>query len=582
MIRDFCSPQALSLTAVWVSMWMAFSHLFLKGSLVLDGSSWLALGWLSAVLLLGVTLALWLATKVYVRFGGDDVAVPLVMVSAALGWFAGPGDETSGDRLVVAAVASLLAFSASRWDQGRGRRGGERLPLALVLVGALGLVGWRYAPSDWASWSLPQAEPDHDVLVIGLDGLDWALFQRYQEEGRIPALSALAERGVVGPMRTFQPTSSPFIWNSIYTGYTPAQHRRRPRSLPGPGRLLLERRGGEPLARALAALRPSELRAPQDMWSVLGAAGYSTAALGTWERGGPDTRNRASLTEMAEYAPEWPPGKRLIGSERSWAMWVQPELAVAISASDRSPSELSESLWTSVLGDGATRRLSTASYDLDASFASKRLARLRAITASDRMRTSLAVDVLEQCESPCFTFVYLRGLDVLQHSYAHLLRGEAPDPGEEGLEEVVARYHSYVDGLVSELLDAASADVVVWVVSDHGLDLGERPEGKRASSYKTGFHDFAPDGVWMTAGPSVDPAPDVGAHVLDVMPTLLSQLSLPMPADFEGRVIREVTEPGQTVDHWIDRRPTLYDRGAPSLSNDQLDDQLKALGYVDE
>ena len=582
MIRASCSPQALSLTSVWVSTWMAYSHLFIKGSLVLDGSSWLALVWLSLVLLLGVTLALWLATKVYVRFGGDDVAVPLVIVSAALGWFAGPGDETSGDRLVVATVASLLAFAASRLGPARGRRGGERLPLVLMLVGALGLVGWRYAPSDWVSWSLPEAHPDHDVLVIGLDGLDWSLFQRYQEEGRVPALSALAKRGVSGPMRTFQPTSSPFIWNSIYTGYTPAQHRRRPRAIPGPGRLLLERRGGEPLGRALAGLRPSQVRAPQDLWSVTAAAGYSTAALGTWERGGPDTRNRASLTEMAEYAPQWPPEKRLIGSERSWAMWVQPDLAVAISDSDRSPSELPDALWESILGESAMKRLATADSSSNAASSSKRMARLRAITASDRMRTSLAVDVLEQCESPCFTFVYLRGIDVLQHGYAHLLRGDDPDPGEEGLEEVVGRYHTFVDGLVGELLEAASADAVVWVVSDHGVDLAQRPEGKRAASYNTGFHDFAPDGIWMTVGPSVDPALPTSAHVLDVMPTILSQLSLPIPADLEGRVIREVTEPGQTVDHWIDRRPTLYDRGAPSLSNDQLDDQLKALGYVDE
>jgi len=285
---------------------------------------------------------------------------------------------------------------------------------------------------------------------------------------------------------------------------------------------------------------------------------------------------------MAEYAPEWAPDRRIIGSERSESIWVQPELAVALSAADRSPSELSDPQWASILGDGATQRLSTASYDRGASFSSKRLARLRAITASDRMRTSLAVGVLEQCDRPCFTFVYLRGIDVLQHGYAHLLRGDAPDPGEEGLEDVVARYHSYVDGLVGELLEAAHEDTVVWVVSDHGLDLAHRPEGKREASYNTGFHDFAPDGVWLTAGPGVEPAPPTGAHVLDVMPTILSQVGLPILADLEGRVIGEVTDPSQTVDHWIDRRPTLYDRGAPALSNDQLDEQLKALGYVDE
>lgn len=574
--------EPLSITAVWVSFWMACAHLFLGGTMVLDGAAWLALVWLGAVLLVGVSAALWCAAWVYTRWVGPDLTVPLVGVSAWLGWLAGPGDETSGARVLSALVAAAVALGATRWDTVRGARGGPRFPWALMILGAVASFGWRMAPSDWASLKLQPPAEARDVLVIGVDGLDYDLFHRYRDEGRMPALSELAGRGSMGPLRTFQPTSSPFIWNSIYTGYTPAIHRRRPVALGGPGRLLLERRGGEPLARALAWLRPSDVRAPLDVWSIMRAAGYSTSALGTWEQGGPNPSNQVSLTEMGEYAPHWSAGKRLIGSERSWALWAEPEYGVGLSTADRSPAELPASLWGSILGQDAPSLLASASYAPEASFPEKRMARLRAITASDRMRTTLGVHVLETCEQPCFTFVYLRGVDVLQHAYAHLLRGDPAGDGEEALASVVERYHMVLDGWIAELLEAASEDALVWVVSDHGLDLSQRPDGKRSASYNTGFHDFAPDGTWIAAGPGVGVRDNLTAHVLDVTPTILSQVGLPTLADMEGRVIQEVTTPSQTIDHWIDREPTLYDRGAPTLSSDQLDDQLKALGYVDE
>ncbi len=582
MFQTFRVTQPLTLTAVWVSFWMAGAHLFVRGNLVLDGPAWLALAWVGAVLLLGVSVALWFSVWVFTKCLVSDRAVPLVAMSACLGWIAGPGDELSGARVLVGLVAALGALGAARACPGRYARGGVRVPWVLLTIGALASLGWRLAPSDWDSWTLPVSSEAQDVIVIGVDGLDHDAFQRYREEGRLPTLAALAERGTMGPLRTFQPTSSPFIWNSIYTGYTPAIHKRRPRALVGPGRLLLERRGGEPIARGLAWLRPSEVRTPLDLWSIMRAAGYSTSALGTWEQGGPDPRNEVSLTEMAEYAPHWEEGERLIGSERSWALWAKPEYGVGLSAADRAPSELSDSLWSSILGEEASNLLSSASYTPEATFPQKRMARLRAITAADRMRTTLGVEVLRNCEKPCMTFVYLRGVDVLQHTYAHLLRGDSPGLGEEKLGGVIERYHTYLDGLISELLEAAPEDALVWVVSDHGLDLSQRPDGKRSASYNTGFHDFAPDGTWIAAGPNVGSMADLQAHVLDVAPTILSQIGLPTLADMEGRVIQEVTSPGQTIDHWIDRVPTLYDRGAPTLSSDQLDDQLKALGYVEE
>lgn len=44
----------------------------------------------------------------------------------------------------------------------------------------------------------------------------------------MPHLTALAQEGLTVPLRTLKPTSSPFLWNAIYTGFTPGLHRLRP------------------------------------------------------------------------------------------------------------------------------------------------------------------------------------------------------------------------------------------------------------------------------------------------------------------------------------------------------------------
>ena len=215
MFQRLRVAEPLSMTAVWVSLWMAGAHLFLGGDLVLDGPTWLALVWVGSVLLFGVSVTLWCAARLCTRWVGPDLTLPLVGGAAGLGWLAGPGDETSGARILVALVAAGLALGASRWNGGRPARGGVRAPWILMSVGALASIGWRVAPSDWGSWTIPGSPDAPNVLVIGVDGLDLDLFHQYHEEDRIPTLSALADRGAMGPMRTFQPTSSPFIWNSI-------------------------------------------------------------------------------------------------------------------------------------------------------------------------------------------------------------------------------------------------------------------------------------------------------------------------------------------------------------------------------
>ena len=62
------------------------------------------------------------------------------------------------------------------------------------------------------------------VIVLGLDGLDPNLVERWMAEGRLPSLERLAETGSFQRLATTYPSISPVAWSSFMTGVDPARH----------------------------------------------------------------------------------------------------------------------------------------------------------------------------------------------------------------------------------------------------------------------------------------------------------------------------------------------------------------------
>ena len=62
------------------------------------------------------------------------------------------------------------------------------------------------------------------MIVVGFDGLDPGLAQKYMEEGRMPNLSALAKEGCFSPLATACPSISPVAWSSYATGVDASRH----------------------------------------------------------------------------------------------------------------------------------------------------------------------------------------------------------------------------------------------------------------------------------------------------------------------------------------------------------------------
>lgn len=59
---------------------------------------------------------------------------------------------------------------------------------------------------------------ERGLIVLGIDGMDPVLLQKYMREGRTPNLARLAERGSFVPLGTSNPPQSPVAWSTFITG----------------------------------------------------------------------------------------------------------------------------------------------------------------------------------------------------------------------------------------------------------------------------------------------------------------------------------------------------------------------------
>jgi predicted AlkP superfamily phosphohydrolase/phosphomutase len=101
-----------------------------------------------------------------------------------------------------------------------------------------------------------------------------------------------------------------------------------------------------------------------------------------------------------------------------------------------------------------------------------------------------------------------------------------------------------------------------------------------------------PVGVFYGCGPGLSKGRVIEQQsIIDVAPTLLYSLGLPIPADFEGQIIASAFEPCYLADNPVEIGspsvpPATYvsSRAAPEIeaeAEDSIVDRLRALGYVE-
>jgi predicted AlkP superfamily phosphohydrolase/phosphomutase len=90
------------------------------------------------------------------------------------------------------------------------------LALAAALVGVSAACSGGVSRGD--------AKFKEKLVILGFDGMDPHLLERWMNEGKLPNLSALAKRGGFYPLQTTHSPESPTAWASFATGVNAGKH----------------------------------------------------------------------------------------------------------------------------------------------------------------------------------------------------------------------------------------------------------------------------------------------------------------------------------------------------------------------
>jgi predicted AlkP superfamily phosphohydrolase/phosphomutase len=202
--------------------------------------------------------------------------------------------KRTGLLLAAAAVLVLAAPLAGYIGPGAGFAFlSSFLVLFLTFILAVfSFLSWpfRFAWKAIRGQRAYRKSPVERVVILGLDGLEPSLAEKFMAEGKLPNLARLKKEGTYARLRTTTPAISPVAWSSFMTGAEPSKHNifdflsRDPRTyLPD----LSSARIGRPrrtlaLGRYLVPLGKPEIRGLRKsvpFWKILGDKGIASTVL---------------------------------------------------------------------------------------------------------------------------------------------------------------------------------------------------------------------------------------------------------------------------------------------------------------
>jgi len=453
---------------------------------------------------------------------------------------AGSAVALSGAALVQLAIGLDVVLFPSR-----GRALATPLAILAAATGVVVPLALRPVaapPSRPVPVATEPVEPARRVILIGIDGLGPALVRDGVARGSLPTLSRLLRRGAHGPLATLRPTEGPPVWTSIFTGRLPRDHgvksfetyRLRGSSttfdlLPkGAFVGLLER------ARLVTSSRvTASSRRRRTLWNALNAFGIRTGIVRFWGSHPPEKVQGFMLSNAFHRLRHDP--------ARAAEALHPPELLPEVQGRAADPADVDRALVSQFVD---------LSVEVPGDETPWRRELVERALAPD-LTYERAGAVLRAAYDPPFFANYLYGLDVVGHTFmrhAHPeLFGDVRPEESRRYGHVIERYVTFLSQGIAEAEKGLRPGEILLVVSGYGME--PTPLWRRTlhallrEPSQSGAHVAAPDGFFLAVGDGVREGATVeGASILDVAPTVLYLMGLPVARDMEGRVLTEIVE----------------------------------------
>lgn len=481
----------------------------------------------------------WVSVRVLAWLGAASAAVASTLMWLNVRGFHTSLNEdatrrmTAGALATTASAAVLLVIAIAHYSFGRrGSRVGASLFVLAVFASLALPLAARGAGMDLPhpivlTTSVPLPEPDPAqqprVTMILLDGasLDYVLPR--VAEGRLPTFARLIEKGAVIDLATVRPTQPDPVWAAVATGMYPSKNGVRSAAsyFARSDDRVIDLLPDDCFSHALVHLgfirdqpNASNTWRARPIWSIASNAGVRVGIV-RWPLTYPaqdvngfivSDRLHQLVGSIAEFDRAATPRQALT--------WIEASFTQLAAGPEAQPAQIG------VVATGTPEE--------------SVLRRDRGYSAVMR---NLAGEMF-----PRLTALRYEGLDTVGHYYLRyteprILR-DVPEEERRRFLQVIDRYYGFIDGEIGASLDALAPGDLLVVVSGFGMQplnpIKQVIARILGNPDFTGTHEWAPDGFLIAYGSAVEPGRRPRGSVVDVTPTVLYFLGLPVARDMDG------------------------------------------------
>jgi hypothetical protein len=459
-----------------------------------------------------------------------------------------------GATLVTAAGIVFLILGLAHLGRRGGRLSATILSATIVLSVAAPVMARgpaRQEPVPARSIAMSSVEPasiERRVIMLMFDGASLDFMMPDVAAGRLPNVGRIVDQGAVLNLATFRPTQAEPVWSAIATGRYPIYNGIRAAAMyRAPGGTLIQLLPDYCFSQALvtfgfftAEAHTARNLLTRPLWDILSDRGARVGVIG-WPLTQPAPPVNGFVVSEAFHRLS----EAEVNFDATPAVWP-PELLADARIALQTPATPDPVALVSTMG--APQPVND--YDVRSD---------RTPVVADRVHLQLlnGLDV----KTPRFVAARFPGIDAVGH---HFLRYADPSAfGDVSVEEsqrfgrVLQQYYGFLDTLVGQEIGRLGPDDLLLVVSGFGME--PMSPGKRVleliagDPQISGTHERAPDDFVLAYGASVAPGRPPRASLVDLAPTILYFLGLPVGRDMDGFARIDLFKPAFTSD-----KPVTY------------------------
>jgi hypothetical protein len=482
----------------------------------------------------------WLSVRLLAWLGATFAAATALIIWGNLqGFRAVIGDAAAASMLTAAiaatvAAAVLVGVVVLRYAFGRTGTTAAGVLLTVVLIASVAVPLWvrgpgvlpmpvvRRATSRTLTGTTALASVAPRVRLIVLDGASLGVIRERAAAGRLPNFGIVLDRGAVMDLATLKPTQAEPVWAAAATGKYPSKNGIRSNAL---------------FRTATRSAEAVDLLPDYCFAYALVNQGYLTPE----PAGAESVRARAFWDIAAEYG--------LTPGIVRWPLTHPAELSRGYLVSDRfhvgssSPMRLEDARAAVPSSAVEITREAFDAAEVPARDAAAAGPVLELDTGGlparwDRVYRDAAIRLDAQF-APQLTAMRYQGLDTLSHMHwSSAEPGRFRPAGAAAAATVLEAYYREIDEELGRAIGRQQPGDLLLVVSGFGMERVSLV--KRALAWVlrdaplTGSHEGAPDGFLLAYGSHVEHAEVPRGAIVDVAPTVLYYLGLPVGRDMDG------------------------------------------------